>query len=51
MVIESKIEEEFESKFLNENILFISEESLSEIKNPEFQLGYNEIIFDNVIKY
>jgi len=47
MVIESKIEEEFESKFPDENILFISEGSLSEIKNPEFQLGYNEITFDN----
>jgi len=47
MIIESEIEEEFESLFLNENILFISEGSLSEIINPEFQLGYNEFKFDN----
>lgn len=48
MAIESEIEEEFESKFLDENILFISEESLSEIINPEFKLGYDEIKFNNV---
>ena len=47
MAFESEFESEFESKFPDENILFISEESLSEIRNPEVQLGYNEIVFNN----
>jgi hypothetical protein len=47
MVVESEIEDEFETKFPNENILFISEGSLSEIINPDLLFGYNEIKFDN----
>ncbi|MDD2636322.1 MAG: hypothetical protein PHW82_12600 [Bacteroidales bacterium] len=43
MILESEIEEEFESKYPNENILFISEGALSEIYNPEYKLGYNEL--------
>jgi len=43
MIVESEIEDEFESKYPNENILFISEGSLSEIYNPEYKLGYNEM--------
>lgn len=47
--LESKIENEFESAFPNENIVFISEGSLSEINNPEFTLGYEAIKFDNEV--
>lgn len=45
--LEAKIEDEFEASFPNENIVFISEGSLSEINNPEFTLGYEVIKFDN----
>ena len=38
--LEAKIEDEFEASFPNENIVFISKGSLSEINNPEFTLGY-----------
>ncbi len=47
MTIEANIEDEFESIFPSENIVFISEGSLSEINNPEFTLGYEVIKFDN----
>ncbi|MBN2164638.1 MAG: hypothetical protein JW717_00005 [Marinilabiliaceae bacterium] len=47
MTIEANIEDEFESIFPSENIVFISEGSLSEINNPEFILGYEVIKFDN----
>ena len=47
MTIEATIEDEFESIFPSENIVFISEGSLSEINNPEFTLGYEVIKFDN----
>lgn len=38
---EMEIEEEFESLFPDQNIVFISEGSLSEIHNPEVKLGYD----------
>ena len=47
MTIEANIEDGFESIFPSENIVFISEGSLSEINNPEFTLGYEVIKFDN----
>ncbi len=48
ITIESKIEEDFENMFPNENILFISDGSLTEIINPEFRLGYDDTIkFNN----
>lgn len=37
---EIEFEEEFEMQFPEENIIFISENSLSEINNPIFELGY-----------
>lgn len=49
MLLESEIENDFESFFPKENILFISENSLSEIKNPNIKLGYNKIEFENEI--
>ena len=39
MTLEAKLEEEFESLFPRENIVFISEGSLSEIRSAEFELG------------
>lgn len=49
ITLEAELEEEFESLFPNENILFISEDSLSEIINPDFILGYESITFDNEV--
>lgn len=48
---EFEIEEEFESLFPGEEILFITKGSLSEITIPDFTWGYEHIIFDfeNVI--
>lgn len=46
---ETKIEEEFESIFPSENIVFISEDSLTEIINPDFKLGYDIIVFKNEV--
>ncbi len=40
---EAKLETEFEKLYPSEDIVFISENSLTEIKNPEFELG-NEFI-------
>ncbi len=45
-VEEAKIEDEFETLFPDQNIIFISEGSLTEIKNSNFELGYDNIIFD-----
>ena len=39
---EAGIENEFEKLFPAENIVFISENSLTEIKNPEFEVSYGE---------
>ncbi|TKG95207.1 hypothetical protein EYV94_10880 [Puteibacter caeruleilacunae] len=47
MSVEAEIEEEFETSFPNENILFVSEDSLTEVVSPMFELGYESIIFDN----
>ncbi len=41
VILEAEIEAEFETIFPDENIIFISEDSLSEIENPEFKLGYD----------
>jgi len=40
MKLEANIEDEFESLFPDESIIFISEGSLSEIKRSDFNLGY-----------
>lgn len=47
--LETKIEDEFEASFPNENIVFISEGSLSEINNPDLKLGYDVFKFDNEV--
>jgi len=49
MTLEAELEEEFESLFPSENIVFISEGSLSEIKSAEFELGGKSITFDNEV--
>ncbi|SMO77669.1 hypothetical protein SAMN06265379_107109 [Saccharicrinis carchari] len=49
MNVEAGIEEEFESSFPNENILFVSEDSLTEIKSPILEWGYELIKFDNEV--
>ena len=41
MQAEFNFENEFEELFPNENIVFISEDSLTEIKESEFELGYD----------
>ncbi|MCF8308931.1 MAG: hypothetical protein K9I68_07985 [Bacteroidales bacterium] len=43
---EIAIRDYFEESFPNENIVFISEDSLSEIKNPEKEYGYDKIHID-----
>jgi hypothetical protein len=37
---EIKLESTFENLFPNENILFIDNDSLTEVSNPIFQIGY-----------
>ncbi|MEA3446911.1 MAG: hypothetical protein U9Q98_00455 [Bacteroidota bacterium] len=49
LILEAELEEEFESLFPNENIVFISEGSLSEIKSAEFELGGKSITFHNEV--
>ena len=44
---EAKIEDEFEQLFPSENIVFISEDSLTVIKRADLELGYDKVIFDN----
>ena len=44
---ETKIEDEFEQLFPSENIVFISEGSLTVIKKADLELGYDKISFDN----
>lgn len=46
LVEEAKIEDEFETLYPMENIVFISEGSLTEINKPDLELGYDTIIFD-----
>jgi len=43
---EAEIEDEFEKLFPNENIVFISEDSLTEINNLDLELGYKTICID-----
>lgn len=49
MACEFSIEEEFENRFPNENIVFISEDSLSEITTPNLKIGYDTIKFTNEV--
>ncbi|MGM0532517.1 MAG: hypothetical protein ACQER7_14315 [Bacteroidota bacterium] len=42
---EAILEEKFENQFPNENIVFISEGSLTEIKEPNFIFGYNKLTY------
>ncbi len=44
---ELKFEDEFEKLFPNENVVFISEDSLTKIQHSDFELGYNNFVFDN----
>lgn len=44
---EAKIEYEFEQLFPSENIIFISEGSLTVIRKVDLELGYDKISFDN----
>lgn len=47
ILLEDELEEEFETLYPNENIVFISEDSLTEIRTPNFELGFNnDIVFD-----
>lgn len=43
---EVDFENQFEALYPLENIVFISEDSLTEIKNPILELGYSNIIFE-----
>jgi hypothetical protein len=49
MTLEANIEDEFEASFPHENIVFISEGSLSEINCPDFKLGYEVFRYDNEV--
>lgn len=44
---EINLEEEFENNFPNENIVFISEDSLTEIRMPDWVSGSNNFSFEN----
>jgi hypothetical protein len=44
---EELIEKEFSVLFPDENILFVSEGSLTELTCVDFELGYKEVLFDN----
>jgi hypothetical protein len=46
MLAEANLENEFESLFPQEDIVFVSEDSLTEIKNPDLLLGYESITFE-----
>ena len=46
---EVAFEDEFEQLFPSENIVFISEGSLTEIKTPHLKLGYEKIKFNNEV--
>lgn len=48
LFFEAKIEDEFEALFPNENIVFISDGSLSEISNPFFKLGYDVFKYSSI---
>lgn len=44
---EARIENEFEKLFPAENIVFISEGSLTEIQKAEFEWGYADLTFES----
>jgi len=44
---ETKLEDEFEQLFPSENIVFISEGSLTVIKKADLEFGYDKISFNN----
>lgn len=46
LVAETDLEDEFESLFPMEDIVFISEDSLTEINNPDLLLGYESFSFN-----
>jgi len=46
LIEEAQIEDEFERLFPKENIVFISEGSLTSIKDPDLELGYKIICYD-----
>ncbi|MCP4336251.1 MAG: hypothetical protein GY679_00150 [Mycoplasma sp.] len=46
IIEEAAFEDEFEQLFPDENIVFISENSLTQINKSEFDLGYNHFVFD-----
>lgn len=46
MLAEANLENEFESLFPQEDIVFVSEDSLTEIKNPDLLLGNESITFE-----
>lgn len=51
-LLESEIIFEFDDIFLSESILFISEDSLNEIDNPEFELcGPEYVLFESKISF
>jgi len=49
MNAEAYLEDEFERLFPQENIVFISEDSLTEIKNPDYLFGYKSVVFENPV--
>ena len=46
MLDEANIERHFEELYPSENIVFISEGSLIEIRNADLELGYDKLVFD-----
>lgn len=44
---EELIEKEFGALFPDENILFVSEGSLTELARVDFEAGFKEVFFDN----
>jgi|SRR5690554_785721 len=47
MIAEANLEDEFESLFPQEDIVFVSEDSLTEIQRPDLLLGYESVTFEN----
>lgn len=45
MKAEIELEKSFERLFPNEEIVFVSEGSLTEIRNPEFEFGYDKFSY------
>ena len=46
LMAEDAFEEEFNSLYPSEEIIFISENSLTEVKNPEYEITYSKMNFD-----